>query len=52
VVGVIYIRTVGHDPALWHVDPVVAERSGRPNDAVAAPPACAPTPRSKRRSCR
>jgi uncharacterized protein (DUF1499 family) len=38
VVGVIYIRTVGHDPALWHVDPVVAERSGRPNDAVAAPP--------------
>lgn len=36
--GGIMIRTAAHDPAVWHVDPFTAERTGKPNDAVAGPP--------------
>lgn len=36
--GAIYVRTVSDDPAQWHVDPTVAERTGRPNDFLVAPP--------------
>ncbi|MEM6972303.1 MAG: DUF1499 domain-containing protein [Pseudomonadota bacterium] len=32
------MRGLSHDPALWHVDPTVAERTGKPNDVLAAPP--------------
>lgn len=35
------IRTADHDPARWHVDPLTAERSARPNDAIAASPGIA-----------
>ncbi len=35
--GVVYVRTVGHDPATWHVDPTRGERTGRPNDVLVAP---------------
>ena len=31
------VRTVGHDPTRWHVDPLTAERTGKPNDFLAAP---------------
>jgi len=31
------MRTLGHDPARWHVDPASAERTGRPNDYLVAP---------------
>ncbi len=31
------LRIVGHDPAVWHVDPAVAERLGRDNDFMIAP---------------
>lgn len=34
--GGIMIRTADHDPALWHVDPLTTERTGRPNDAFVA----------------
>lgn len=41
VIGVggaaIGLRTVDHDPAEWHIDPSIAERTGRPNDYVVAP---------------
>ena len=37
VAGMIYIRSVGHDPATWHVDPTLGERTGRPNDVLVAP---------------
>jgi uncharacterized protein (DUF1499 family) len=37
VAGMLYIRSVGHDPALWHVDPTQAERTGKPNDVLVAP---------------
>ncbi|MEM7190258.1 MAG: DUF1499 domain-containing protein [Pseudomonadota bacterium] len=33
----IYLRTVGHDPAVWHVDPSVSKRTGKPNDYLIAP---------------
>lgn len=33
----LWIRGVDHDPALWHADPTAAERTGAPNDALAAP---------------
>jgi len=33
----IWLRTVEHDPAIWHVDPATAERSGSPNDYLVAP---------------
>lgn len=37
LVGVIYVRTVGSDPDLWHVDPAMAARTGKPNDALVLP---------------
>jgi uncharacterized protein (DUF1499 family) len=36
--GLAYIRSVGHDPAVWHADPALGERTGRPNDILVAPP--------------
>ena len=36
-VGCMMIRTSDHDPARWHVDPLTAERTGKPNDHLAAP---------------
>ena len=38
VAGALYVRSVGHDPAVWHVDPLTAEGTGRPNEAFALPP--------------
>lgn len=35
--GLLIIRTAGHDPDIWHVDPTNITRTGRPNDALAAP---------------
>lgn len=32
------MRTVGDDPAHWHVDPANTERTGKPNDYLVAPP--------------
>jgi hypothetical protein len=40
----VLIRGVGHDPAVWHVDPAATTRSARPNDALAAPPGLTPSP--------
>ena len=41
VVGVlavaVWMRAVPDDPAVWHVDPRAAERTGRPNDWLLAP---------------
>lgn len=31
------IRSAGHDPDVWHVDPTSTARTGKPNDALAAP---------------
>ena len=31
------MRLVADDPAVWHVDPATAERTGRPNDYLVAP---------------
>jgi hypothetical protein len=33
----IWLRVVGSDPAVWHVDPAVTERTGRDNDVLVAP---------------
>ncbi|MFK7943937.1 MAG: DUF1499 domain-containing protein [Paracoccaceae bacterium] len=30
-------RVIGHDPAIWHVDPATTERTGRDNDYLIAP---------------
>ena len=30
-------RFIGHDPAVWHADPLTTERTGRPNDYLTAP---------------
>lgn len=38
MLGVIGVRSVGHDAGRWHVDPLAAERSGKPNDALVLPP--------------
>lgn len=35
--GLLVIRGVGHDPDVWHVDPTSTPRTGKPNDALAAP---------------
>ena len=35
--SVLMVRGADHDPDVWHVDPTVAERTGKPNDALAAP---------------
>ncbi|MEM9146065.1 MAG: DUF1499 domain-containing protein [Pseudomonadota bacterium] len=34
--GGLMIRAAPHDPERWHVDPFLAERTGRPNDALVA----------------
>ena len=33
LLGILFIRvaTVGHDPAVWHIDPLTAEASANPN---------------------
>ena len=36
-VGVLVVRSAEHDPDLWHVDPADTARTGKPNDALAAP---------------
>ena len=36
--SMVYFRAVSDDPAVWHVDPVTAGRTGRPNDVKALPP--------------
>ncbi len=35
--GMAMIWMSAHDPARWHVDPLMAERTGRPNDYLLAP---------------
>ena len=37
VVAAIFFRMAGSDPAAWHVDPTTADRTGKPNDYLAAP---------------
>lgn len=36
VAGLAYIRLSPMDPGVWHVDPAVAERTGKPNDFLVA----------------
>lgn len=36
--AVLYVRTAPSDPTAWHVDPMAAERTGRPNDFLVRPP--------------
>lgn len=31
------VRSADHDPARWHVNPATTERTGKPNDFLAAP---------------
>jgi len=35
--GFLIVRSAGHDPDVWHVDPTDTMRTGKPNDALAAP---------------
>lgn len=37
VVLALVMRWVSDDPAVWHVDPAIAERTGAPNDYLVAP---------------
>ena len=37
IAAAVYFRVAGDDPAVWHVDPATAERSGNPNDYIVAP---------------
>lgn len=37
IVLAILLRVVPDDPAVWHVDPAVTERTGNPNDYLVAP---------------
>jgi len=37
LMGLLMVRSAGHDPDLWHIDPADAVRSGKPNEALAAP---------------
>mgnify|MGYP001793304247 CR=1 FL=1 len=37
VAAAVYFRVVPDDPGVWHVDPEIAERTGRANDYVVAP---------------
>ncbi len=41
VIGAFYVRavTAGHDPAIWHVDPLIVERPASPNTYYVAPQA-------------
>ncbi|TVQ57690.1 MAG: DUF1499 domain-containing protein [Rhodobacteraceae bacterium] len=41
VVGLIYVRTVSHDPRQWHGDPLAPSRTGKPNDFLMLPPGMA-----------
>lgn len=38
----VYVRTVSHDPAVWHVDPLVATNPETPNFHRVSPPGTAP----------
>lgn len=33
----VWMRTLDHDPSVWHVDPAMVSRTGRPNDYLVAP---------------
>lgn len=37
IAAAIFFRTASDDPAVWHVDPMTAERTGNPNDYIVAP---------------
>lgn len=37
IAAAVYFRTTSDDPAVWHVDPVTAERTGNPNEYIVAP---------------
>jgi hypothetical protein len=37
LIGVLVVRSAEHDPEVWHVDPAETTRTGKPNDALAAP---------------
>lgn len=37
VAGALYVRAAPMVPSEWHADPLAAERTGRPNDALHAP---------------
>ena len=37
ILAAVGLRTVGHDPGRWHVDPTTSERTGRDNDVLIAP---------------
>ncbi|MGF1502370.1 MAG: DUF1499 domain-containing protein [Paracoccaceae bacterium] len=37
VAGCVMVWGTGHNPARWHVDPLVAKRTGKPNDYLVAP---------------
>jgi hypothetical protein len=41
VVGLAYIRTVSHDPRVWHADPLNPTRTDRPNEFLLLPPGMA-----------
>lgn len=43
-VGCMMIRNVEHDPDRWHVDPLAAARTGKPNDYLVAPEGMAAAP--------
>jgi uncharacterized protein (DUF1499 family) len=41
VVGLVYVRTVSHDPRVWHADPLNPTRTDRPNEFLLLPPGMA-----------
>ena len=40
----LYVRTTAMDPRVWHVDPDLGERTGRPNDILVAVDGDRPSP--------
>ncbi len=38
IAGAIWFRMAPDDPARWHLDPLAAESTGKPNEARVAPP--------------
>lgn len=38
---VAYVRTVGSDVTVWHIDPLLAQRPGKDNDVLVLPPGLA-----------
>lgn len=44
VAAAVWFRVVDSDPAVWHVDPAVTERTGRDNDVLVAPAGGAAAP--------